>query len=47
MLTAVSAINVDMAVFNEAASTIFVDVCFFIFKAVNNPCVHPRLFLEP
>ena len=44
-LTAMSTIYVDMAVFIEAASTIFVDGYLSVFSAVNNRCIRPMLFL--
>ena len=44
-LTAMSTTYVDMAVFNEAASTIFVDGYLSVSSAVNNRCIRPMLFL--
>ena len=38
-----SAIYVGIAVFNVAASTIFVDGYLFVSSAVNNRCIRPML----
>ena len=44
-LTAMSTNIVDMAVFNEAVSTMFVDGYLFVSSAGNNCYICPMLFL--